>query len=126
MANETDVELESPFIGYRDKGHTIQLEGLDTTVKPSAFRIKLTRKNGESETYFFDNKDFSLVRKKTLSTNDEMDKAPLDVIYSDYKTTGNIKMPHKISTSTNGQPVLTIIIERVDINLPMKAGIFNP
>jgi outer membrane lipoprotein-sorting protein len=126
MANEADVELESPFIGYREKGHNVQLEGMDTAVNHGAYKIKLTRKNGNTEIYFFNNKDFSLVKKQALSTNDEMDKAPLDIEYSDYKTIGNIKVPHKISHTTNGQPVLKITIERIELNKPINNTIFNP
>ena len=126
MANEADVELESPFINYLEKGHKVQLEGMDTSVSHGAYKIKLTRRNGDTETYFFNSKDFSLVKKQALSTNDEMDKAPLDIEYSDYKIIGNIKVPHKISHATNGQPVLKITIERVELNTPMKNSIFNP
>ncbi|HTF28517.1 MAG TPA: hypothetical protein VK625_06710 [Flavitalea sp.] len=126
MSNEADVELESPFIHYREKGHTIQIEGLDTTVTPRSYKIKLTRKNGNAETYFFDSKDFSLVKKRTISANPEMEKAPLDIEYSDYKMTGGIKMPHKIACTTNGQPVLKITVERVQLNLPMDNGLFKP
>jgi len=126
MANEADVELESPFINYREKGHKVQLEGIDTAVSHGAYKIKLTRKNGDTETYFFNSKDFSLVKKQALSTNDEMDKAPLDVEYSDYKVIGNIKAPHIISHTTNGQPLLKITIDRIELNKPMQNSIFNP
>jgi hypothetical protein len=125
MANEADVELESPFINYREKGHTVRLEGIDTTVSHGAYKINLTRKNGDNETYFFNSKDFSLVKKMTLSTNDEMDKAPLDVEYSNYKLTGNIKTPHTIAHSTKGQPILKISVERVELNTPVNDSIFK-
>jgi hypothetical protein len=126
MANEADVELESPFINYREKGHTIKLEGIDTSVNHGAYKINLTRRNGDLETYFFSTKDFSLLKKKTLSTNDEMDKAPLDVEYSNYKLTGKIKTPHTIAHSTNGQPILKISVERIQLNLPVNDSIFKP
>ena len=125
MANEADVELESPFISYREKGHKVQLEGLDTSVSRGAYKIKLIRNNGVTETYYFNSKDFSLEKKQAVSTNDEMDKAPLDIEYSEYKTIGNIKLPHKISHTTNGQPVLKISIERIEINKPVQNSIFN-
>jgi len=126
MANEADVELESPFINYREKGNKVQLEGMDTSVSHGAYKIKLTHKNGNTETYFFNSKDFSLVKKLAISTNDEMDKAILDVEYSNYKVIGNIKAPHNISHTTNGQPVLKITIGHIELNTPINNSIFNP
>jgi len=127
MLNEADVELESPFIHYREKGHTIQMEGIDSTDARVSYKIKLTHKDGDAETYFFDSKDFSLVKKKTISTNPELEKAPLDIEYSDYKIKAGIKTPHKIAcTTTNGQPVLKITVEQVQVNLPMDNSLFKP
>ena len=41
MANESDVELESPFIDYQKKGHTVIPEGKDTVDKRQAcYKIK--------------------------------------------------------------------------------------
>jgi hypothetical protein len=126
MANEADVELESPFIRYREKGHTVNLEGIDTTTAQTSYKIKLTRKNGNVETFFFDSKDFSLVKKKAISANTEMDQAPLDIEYTEYKLTGNIKIPHKISCTSNGQSILIITVERVELNLSMNNSFFKP
>jgi len=126
MANEADVELESPFIHYREKGYSVQWEGLDTTVTPASYKIKLTRKNGISETYFFSSTDFSLLKKKTISTNTEMENAPLDISYSDYRLTQGIKTPHTISCTSNGQSILIITVEKAELNLPMNSNIFKP
>ena len=41
MANEADVELESPFIHYREKGHTVKLEGIDTTASTYFLQNKI-------------------------------------------------------------------------------------
>src|SRR6476659_6918825 len=40
MANESDVELESPFIDYQKKGHTVTLEGNDTVDNKICYKIK--------------------------------------------------------------------------------------
>ena len=126
MANEADVELESPFIHYRDKEHSVQLEGLDSTITPNAYKIKLTRKNGISETYFFSTEDFSLLKKNALSTNTEMENAALDIAYSNYVLTQGVKIPHTISCTSNGQSILIITVEKIDLNLPMNNSMFKP
>jgi hypothetical protein len=126
MANEADVELESPFINYREKGHTILMEGMDTIGNKTCYQIRLMQKNGDSATFFFDNKDFALVKKQAVAKNWELDNAMLDIVYSDYRLTSGIRMPHKITCSSNGQDILIIAVKSVKLNLPMADSIFKP
>jgi outer membrane lipoprotein-sorting protein len=126
MANEADVELESPFINYRQKGHTVLLQGTDTVNGRTCYKITLNKKDSDTAVYYFDNNDFSLVKKQAISKNSEMANAPMDILYSNYQATGNIKMPHKIIYSTSGQTILTITVNSVRLNDPMPDSIFQP
>lgn len=66
MANEADIELEDALINYQDKGHQTILEGKDTIREKECFKIKFIRKNGETETYYFEDKPFELVMKTAV------------------------------------------------------------
>ena len=126
MANECDVELESPFIDYRKKGHTVIPEGTDTVDKKICHKIKLTRKNGDIETYYFDNGNYELVKKQAVSKNTELDSSMLDILYSDYHTIEGITIPQKISCISNGQTILIITVKDIKLNLPVADSIFKP
>ena len=126
MANEADVELESPFIDYQRKGHSVLLEGKDTVGKKVCYKIKLTRKDGDTATYFFDSLNFALIKKQALSKNTELDNSLLDIYYSDYRVTGGIKLPHKITCTSNGQDILIITVKDVKLNLPVADSLFKP
>ncbi|MFT3703519.1 MAG: hypothetical protein QM802_14240 [Agriterribacter sp.] len=126
IANESDVELESPFINYKQKGHTITLVGTDSADKKPCYKIKLTRKNGDVETYFFDKSDFALIKKQAVSKNTEMENAMLDIIYSDYKNEEGINTAHKIAYTTNGQDVLIITVEHIALNIAIPNSSFQP
>ena len=120
MANEADVELESPFINYKKKGHQAILEGKDTVEGITCFKIKFIRSNGETETYFFDSNNFELVKKIAVSKNAEMQNAMLNTFYSDYQEVNGIKIPYRsISKTDDGQTILTIKIKKVEINIPI-------
>jgi outer membrane lipoprotein-sorting protein len=125
MANEADVELESPFINYLQKGYTVQLQGTDTVNGHTCYKIKLDKK-GDTALYFFDSNDFSLLKKQAISKNSEMENALMDITYSDYRLTGNIKIPHKIICTTNGQTILTITIDSVKLNDAIPVSMFQP
>lgn len=126
MANECDVELESPFIDYQKKGHTITDEGTDTVDRKICYKIKLTRKNGDTETYYFDSTNYGLVKKQAISKNTELDNSMLDILYSNYDTIEGITVPHKISCISNGQTILIITVKDTKLNLPVADHIFKP
>jgi hypothetical protein len=126
MANESDVELESPFIDYQKKGHTAILEGKDTIDKKICYKIKLSRKNGDIQTYYFDSSNYELVKKQAISKNTEMDKSMLDILYSDYRTIEGITIPQKTSCISNGQTILVITVKEIKLNLPIADSIFKP
>src|SRR5262249_36960107 len=52
MANEADVELESPLINYRKKGNSAILEGQDSVGNQACFKIRFIRNTGDTERYF--------------------------------------------------------------------------
>jgi hypothetical protein len=72
MMNEADVELESKFINYQQKGHQAILQGIDTVEGAPCFKVKFTLKNGGIETYYFKRSNFELVKKQAPSKNAEL------------------------------------------------------
>jgi hypothetical protein len=126
MANEADVELESPFINYQNKGHQAILEGKDTVNAISCFKLKFIRSNGEIETYYFDSTNFELVKKSAVSKNAEMENAMLNTFYSDYGEVNGVKIPYKsISKTDDGQTILSITVEKIEINTPIPDAEFE-
>ncbi|MEO6330079.1 MAG: hypothetical protein ABIO55_14175 [Ginsengibacter sp.] len=119
MANEADVELESPFINYQKKGYKATLEGKDTLDGLVCFKINFTRINGEAETYLFNGEDFSVVKKTALSKNEEMENKMLDTYYSDYHEINGVKIPYKLTSKSDEQTILTITIKKIEMNVPI-------
>jgi len=126
MANESDVALEPAFINYKTKGHNAILEK-DTTIKNMAcHKIRFTRKGGEKEFYYFDTKTFAVVMKKAASKNTEMGGSVMTTYYSDYRDIGGIKIPFIAASDINGQPILTITIEKATVNVAVDDKEFQP
>ncbi len=125
LANEADVELESPFINYKVKGNKATLEGKDTAAGTTCFKVKLIRKNGDTETYFFNTETFELVKKQAISKNAELENSLLDTYYTDYREVKGIKIPFKSVSKSNGQTVLTITVEKAEINTTIPDAVFK-
>jgi hypothetical protein len=126
MANENDVELESPLIDYTKKGHNAISEGLDTVENIICFKIKFIKKDNETETYFFNAQDYELIMKKAVSKNAEMKKAIINTYYSDYRSVNKIKIPFKSISKVNDQTILTATIDKVELNVSLPDKIFQP
>ncbi len=125
MANEADVELESPFINYKKKGHKAILQGTDTVKARPCFKVKFIRSTGETETYFFSNDNFELIKKAAVSKNAEMQNVLLDTYYSDYHQIHGIKIPYKSTSKSGEQTILTITITKAEINTPIAESEFR-
>jgi len=125
MMNEADVELESPFIGYRSKGHKAAFEGTDTAAGTTCYKIKLTRKNGDVETYLFNSHDYALVEKTAVSKNGEMKNGLLNTYYTDYHDIQGVRVPFIATSKADGQTILIITIKKIDFNVPVADAEFK-
>jgi hypothetical protein len=126
MMNEADVELESPFINYQQKGNQVLLLGMDTAAGTTCFKVQLTRKNGIIETYYFRQANFELIKKQAPSKNTELEGSLLDTYFRDYRTVEGITIPFIEESKSNNQPVLTITIKKMALNESIADTEFKP
>jgi hypothetical protein len=125
MANEADVELENPFVNYQQKGYQVILEGKDTIQGAACYKVKLTRKDGAIETYYFDIHSAALTMKTAISKNTEMQGSMLDTFYSDYRGVDGVKIPFKAVSKAGDQSILTITIDKAELNKPIDDKEFH-
>lgn len=126
MANEADVELESPFINYREKGFEAIAEGKDTVGSEACYKIKFIRSNNDTSTWFFRTTDFALIKKQAIAKNAELDNSPLDSYYSDYKSVQGINFPFKMVSKVNDQTILTVTVTTLQLNVLIPDNDFKP
>jgi len=125
MANEADVELESPFINYQKKGYQAIDEGKDTIDSKICFKMKFIRNSADTETYFFSTDNFELAKKQAVSKNAELNNSMLETFYSDYRAVQGLRVPFKSVSKIKQQTILTISIEKVELNVPVQDNVFK-
>ena len=125
MMNEADVELESPWINYKAKGHRAELEGTDTVNGVRCYRIRLIRKGGEEETGFFSSEDGALLEKLAPSKNTELKNSLLATYYSDYRQVSGLRIPFLSVSKSDGDTILKIILSKVEVNAPVTENEFR-
>lgn len=126
MANEADVELESALIDYVAKGHKADVLMKDSLNGTTCDVIRLNRKDGTTEDYYFDEQSHELLAKAALSKNAEMKGTPLKILYSDYRNVDGLKFPFKTVCMSEEQTILIITLTDVKINTQIDDKAFQP
>jgi outer membrane lipoprotein-sorting protein len=114
MADEADID--GPLVDYEAKGHRIELLGKEKVEGGDAYKLKITKKNGDVEYYFLDAGSCLPVRVQTRrvvrGTEIESESS-----IGDYKEAGGFLWPYSIRSGTKGQPEKqTLTVEKIEIN----------
>ena len=124
MANESAVELMDVFLRSKINEKMMSYSGKDSVRSHLCYKIKVSE-NLAIETYYFDTNTYELVMKKTISRNVELDKAPMNIYYSDYRDIDGIKIPFKTICESDTQVILTITVNNAVLNQPVEEKEFE-
>ncbi len=117
---ETQAEFDGVFLNYKEKGHTIELVGKEEVEGTPAFKLKITKKNGDIEYHYLDEEYF--VTFKTESQREVQGQTvTLAQVLGDYKEVGGVLFPHSIEIRTpegTTRQVITIDSIEIDVDLP--------
>ena len=119
-AISTQLDLESPFVNYIDKGTTVELAGNENVDGENCYNLKVTSKNGITTNFFISIRTSFLVKTsgKRVMNGEEMD---VSTTYSNYKQNADgFWFPY---STTNMQG--TTDYSKIDTNIPVDDSIFN-
>jgi hypothetical protein len=115
-----DLDIQDPFIDYKAKGSVIESLGKDEEDGNEYFKIKLTTKNGNEKTYFFDLKT-NLVYKIESIVKQQGQEMKSEVKLLDYQTLDyGIKMAFK-----QDQGQMMMVNKKITINPAIDDSLFN-
>ena len=114
-----DLDIQDAFVDYKAKGSVIESLGKDEEDGNEYFKIKLTTKNGNEKTYFFDTKT-NLIYKIESIVKQQGQEMKSEQKLLDYQTTDyGIKMPFK-----QDQGQMMMVTKKITINPTIDATIF--
>jgi hypothetical protein len=115
-----DLDIQDPFVDYKAKGSVIESLGKDEEDGNEYFKIKMTTKNGNEKTYFFDTKT-NLIYKIESIVKQQGQEMKSEQKLLDYQTTEyGIKFPFK-----QDQGQMMMVTKKITINPTIDATIFN-
>ena len=102
-----------------EKGETVGVESIDGE---DCYKVLLTPREGKPETMYFQKKSGLAVKSTTVAAS-QMGDVPVEVIVSNYKDFGGIKVPAKTVQKAAGQE-FSITIENVEYDAKAPASAF--
>lgn len=118
-------ELDGPLVDYARKGITIELAGMDKVDGKSTYKLKLTRKTGETRNLWLDAATFLEVKMDGEPRKLDGKPHAVSVFYRDFKAEGRLVLPHTLETVVDGvKQSHTMTIKTATVNAPLADARF--
>ena len=120
-----EADIDGPLVNYKEKGHTGEFMGHDSVEGTDCFKVKLTLKNGDIRTYYFDTDSYLEIKVETQTF---VRGAPREseIYYGDYEQVVGIYYPFAIEEGHKGNPDRDrLTVEKVELNSPVDDALFK-
>lgn len=109
------ADFEGPLVDYAEKGHTVELLGKEDVEGTEAYKLKITKKNGDEITSFIDAENFIEFRQQATQDMQGVD-VEMTTTFGDYKEVGGIMLPHSFEVSMGGPAMQVMTIETIELD----------
>ncbi len=117
------ADLFTPFFEYNKKGHKVELVGKQDLEGTQVFAVKLTRKNGDEETWYLDANTFLEVKYE--STWVDFSRAcKAETFFDDFREVNGMKLPFYIERNFIHRNRI-MQIEKVEVNTEIEEALFD-
>ena len=119
------ADLDGPLVDSEDKGYQVELLGTEDVDGTEAYKIKITKANGDIIHSYLDTEHFLEFRQEARIT---MQGQEMDAIndLGDFKEVHGLIMPHSIESRMVGMEAgQTIVFDTVEVNSELDDAIFS-
>jgi hypothetical protein len=131
---ETDADFDGLLVDWKEKGHTVVLEGTEEYAGSPAYKLKVTTKSGSVRNVFVDTKTFMEVGMTGTALLPQMDPKTKEFrtqqssfIYSDFRDVNGVKFPFSIDEERIGGPItqsFATYTDKIEVNVPIEDSLF--
>ncbi len=117
---EEQADFDGPLVDWKAKGHTLELVGTESVDGADAYKLKLTRKNGNVD-YMFIDKETGLEVKTESKRTINGTELEMESKMSDYKEVDGVTVPFTLSSGMKGgtdQQGQKIVMDKIEFNVP--------
>lgn len=118
------ADFDGPLVDWRDKGHQVELVGLEKVDGTEAYKLKVGLAGGEVRYHFLDARSFLTVKQEG-KTEVQGNQIEFETIFGDYKKVDGLNFAHSIESKPKGAPNGQVItIESIELNAEVKPELF--
>jgi hypothetical protein len=126
-ARELEADFDGLLVDWKQKGHTVTLDGKESLPWGDAYKLRVKTKSGAERMMYLDAKTY-LERRQTGVL-----KLPggrqFDVVtdFDNYQEINGVKFPFDINEDRTGkEPVVSFAVytEKIEVNVPIDDGLF--
>ncbi len=122
--DNTDLDIDSPFIDYEKKNYKLKLLGEDEYEGTPVYKIKLTRPNGREFIYYLD-KETGIELRVTTEQVQKGQTITVQTVFGDYKEVDGILFPFSLQFGSSGQSGFQFTITDVQVNPKLDDSLFK-
>lgn len=122
---QVQADMDGPLVDYAAKGHKVEYLGTEAIEGAQAHKLKVSLKNGNTQTVFLDADSFLKVKEvsKRLVRGQEVE---MESILGDYKDINGLMVPFSIEQGMVGNPQRgKIQLEKVEFDIPIEDARFK-
>jgi outer membrane lipoprotein-sorting protein len=116
---QEQAEFEGLLVNYEEKGHTVELIGEEEVEGTPAYKLKITKANGDIVYTYLDSEyflEFKSETKRMVQGNE----VEVSSISGDYKEVDGLVIPHSIEVSFGNMPAQQVItIEKIEFGVEL-------
>ncbi|OIN56537.1 hypothetical protein [Arsenicibacter rosenii] len=112
---DVQLDITGPFYNYKEKGNTIELLGKEKLDGADVYKVKITRKNGLTETQYLDAATY--MNRKTVSVLEVGgQKNENETMFSDYRAVEGLKFPFVTQMTHPQFGTMKMKVDKLEVN----------
>jgi hypothetical protein len=120
-----DAEMDGPLIDWKEKGSTVEYLGTEDVDGTQAYKLKVTRKNGDINFVYLDPDHFLEIRILTQRIQQGA-LVEVETDLGDYEKVNGVFVPTSIEAGNKGDSdKQKIVIDKAEGNVPVDDGVFH-
>jgi hypothetical protein len=124
---EVDVDFDGFLVDYRDKGHTVTLEGREKIGGADAWKLEVTMKSGAVRYVYLDAATFLERRHETTIELAPGRRVATTITFGDWREVSGVRFPFAIEEERDA-PGQTFVhyTKKIEVNVPVDDALFRP
>jgi hypothetical protein len=120
-----DAEVGGPLVDWKDKGSAVEYLGREDVDGTLAYKLKVTRKNGDVNYVYLDPDHFLEIRIVSQRT-ERGAQVETETDLSDYEKVNGVYLPLSVEAGRKGDPdKQKLVLDKAEGNVPVDPAIFQ-